>query len=474
MKARTFPRRFYQLAGFVGVPAVLALALLIGVRSGVLPTEQNVELLVWASLGASVVGACSLLSAVLKLNRRLDDLVGAVRRFTTGDLEFRLLVPRNDFVHELSLALNHMASRVGLRLKKEQQRSLDEAAILSTMAEGVIVVDGDERIVRMNDAARFAMAPTMSDVKGRAVPEVVRNAEIQKFIRVVLSSQETAEREITLFGETERHLRVYGRPLKTDGSMGRRVLIVWTDISHLRHLETVRRDFVSNVSHELRTPITSIKGFVETLLDGAINDPAEARRFLEIIGRQAERLDAIFEDLLSLSRIEQGEESASITLEHGDITEIARRAVENFERKALQKGVALALDGGRALSPRINATLLEQAVSNLIDNAINHTEKGGRITVTVGENPREYVVAVRDTGCGIDKAHLGRLFERFYRVDKARTRKAGGTGLGLAIVKHIAQIHGGQTAVESTVGEGSVFSILLPKQHQTLEDLKGI
>jgi len=464
MKARTFPARFYQLAAFTAVPAVLALGLGYAARQGWLVASERVELLMYAALGAAVVGGLSFVLAARRLNGRLDELLGAIRRFTTGDLDYRLMVPRNDPVHELSLAANHMGSRLGLRLRRAQQQRIDEAAILSTMVEGVIVVDGEERIVRMNNAARLALAPNIADPTGRLIQEVVRNAEIQKVVRQALGGQESIESEVVLFGEPDRYLRVYGRQLKTDSGQERRVLVVWNDISRLKHLETVRRDFVSNVSHELRTPITSIKGFVETLLDGAIEQPNEARRFVEIMGRQAERLESIFEDLLNLSRIEQGEESASIVLEHGDITEIARRAIENCEQKAEAKGIAVTLDGTRVLSPRINASLLEQAITNLVDNGITHTERGGRVTVTVGESESEYTIAVRDTGCGIEAAHLDRLFERFYRVDKARTRKAGGTGLGLAIVKHIAQVHHGRATVASTVGEGSVFTLLLPKR----------
>jgi two-component system phosphate regulon sensor histidine kinase PhoR len=463
LKARTFPARFYQLVGLMVVPAALAVILLVAADQGWLYTEKRIELLALAALFAAIVGGVSLTLAVRRLHTRLDDVVGAVRRFTAGELDHRLMVPRNDFLYELSLALNHMGARLGTRIRKAQQQRIDEAAILSTMAEGVIVVDGDERIVRMNDAACAVLAPKIVEVTGRLVQEVVRNAEIQRLVRDVLSGQESRETEVVIFGEPDRHLRVYGRPLKTDSGRGRRVLVVWSDISRIKHLETVRRDFVSNVSHELRTPITSIKGFVETLLDGALDNPTEARRFLEIVGRQAERLEFIFEDLLSLSRLEQGEESASIELEPGDITAIASRAIENCARKAHDRGVRVVLDGGRVVSPHVNSSLMEQAITNLIDNAITYTEREGCVTVAVREDSHHYVVAVQDTGCGIDASHLGRLFERFYRVDKARTRKVGGTGLGLAIVKHIARVHRGEVGVESVVGAGSVFTIRLPK-----------
>jgi two-component system phosphate regulon sensor histidine kinase PhoR len=463
MKARTFPRRFYQLAGLALAPSAVALGLGILAARGALFTDKNLVLLLWASLVAAVVAGISLVVATRSLDRRLDEILGAIKQFGVGALDFRLRVPREDFVRELSLAVNQMGARLGTRLAKAQQRAIDEAAILSTMAEGILVVDGAERVVRMNDAARNFFAGHLTEVKGRLIEEVVLNAELQRFIRKLLRAKESAETEIVLLGEPERHLRIYGRPLKTDGGDSARVLVVCTDISRLRHLEMVRREFVSNVSHELRTPITSIKGFVETLLDGAINDPNEAQRFLEIIDRQADRLDAIFEDLLSLSRIEQGEESASIRLESGDVTEISRRVVEACELQARSKGVGLSLTGERVVSPRVNASLLEQAITNLVTNALAHTESGGRVSVAVEESADEYIVAVRDTGCGIDKAHLGRLFERFYRVDKARTRKAGGTGLGLSIVKHIAHVHGGRATVESTVGVGSTFRLHLPK-----------
>lgn len=463
MKARTFPRRFYQLAGLVMAPAGVALVLGILAARGALLTDQNLDVLVWASLVAAVVAGVSLVFATRRLGRRLDDVLGAVKRFGVGELGFRLRVPREDLVRELSLAVNQMGARLGARLGKAQQRAIDEAAILSSMAEGVIVIDGAERVVRMNDAARSFFATHLGEVKGRPIQEVLLNAELQRFITRLLRVREAAETSIVLMEDPERHLRIYGRPLKTDGGDAARVLVVCTDVTRLRRLEMMRRDFVSNVSHELRTPITSIKGFVETLLDGAVDNPVEARRFLEIIERQADRLDTIFEDLLNLSRIEQGEETATISLEREDIAAITARVVEASEPRAGAKKVVIEQVGRAIESPRINASLLEQAITNLVDNAIAHTEAGGRIVVRVEEAPDEYIIAVSDTGCGIDKVHLGRLFERFYRVDKARTRKVGGTGLGLAIVKHIAQVHGGRASVESTVGVGSTFRIHLPK-----------
>jgi two-component system phosphate regulon sensor histidine kinase PhoR len=240
------------------------------------------------------------------------------------------------------------------------------------------------------------------------------------------------------------------------------VLIVLHDVTRLRHLEEVRCDFVANVSHELRTPITSIKGFIETLLDGALEDKDNAGRFLQIMLRQVNRLDAIISDLLALSRIEKGAEEQMIEFAPDSIGGVLRAAVEMCEKKAADKGVNIDLACPDDLVGEINAALVEQAVINLLDNAIKYSESGSAVEISAGREGTELVIRVKDRGCGIEGRHLPRLFERFYRVDKARSRELGGTGLGLAIVKHIALAHRGSVSVESTVGVGSTFTLRLP------------
>jgi len=239
------------------------------------------------------------------------------------------------------------------------------------------------------------------------------------------------------------------------------VLIVVHDVTRLRKLENARRDFVANVSHELKTPVTSIKGFVETLVEGAIQDPEHAVEFLKIIGRQADRLGAIIEDLLSLSRIEQETEQGKIHLVGRKIKGILRAAIQACTSRAEEKEISVGLDCSDDLRARVNGPLLEQALINLIDNAVKYSGPGSAVQVAAGMENGQVVVKVVDQGVGIPKEHLPRLFERFYRVDPSRSRKVGGTGLGLAIVKHIAQAHGGKVAVESTPGQGSAFSLFL-------------
>jgi two-component system phosphate regulon sensor histidine kinase PhoR len=235
-----------------------------------------------------------------------------------------------------------------------------------------------------------------------------------------------------------------------------------TMVKELKSIDALRQDLVSNVSHEIRTPITSIKGFVETLQEGAINNPDDARRFLGIIAKHADRLNSIIEDLLSLSSVEQQADHNQVVFEQTAIQEVLNTAIQMCQLKAQSKDIHISLDCAGDLAAKINPPLLEQAVVNLIDNAMKYSAPGKPVRVEASRADDTVRISVRDQGCGIDTEHLPRLFERFYRVDKARSRQLGGTGLGLSIVKHIALAHGGNVNVESVVGQGSTFTITLP------------
>jgi two-component system phosphate regulon sensor histidine kinase PhoR len=240
-------------------------------------------------------------------------------------------------------------------------------------------------------------------------------------------------------------------------------LVVINDVTKLLRLESLRRDFVANVSHELKTPITSIKGYVETLLDEAGELPRHVQDFLIVISKQTNRLQAIVEDLLSLAKIEQESESDAILLERGNIRDVLQNAIEACSVKAAERNIQLTLHDREQVYASLNGPLLEQAIINLLDNAIKYSKPGGTVLVDSSEAEDQILIVIKDNGIGIEKQNLERLFERFYVVDKGRSRESGGTGLGLAIVKHIAQAHGGKITVKSELNKGSTFTIHLPK-----------
>jgi two-component system phosphate regulon sensor histidine kinase PhoR len=293
---------------------------------------------------------------------------------------------------------------------------------------------------------------------------MVRNADILRFLTGILTGKGKNKEEIVLHGTESKFLQVSGTVLHNSEGEKIGALVVLNDITRLRQLENIRREFVANVSHELKTPITSIKGYIETLQEGALEDKENAIKFLEIIAKQADLLHALIDDLLSLSKIEQEAERGEMQLVDEKVRRIIEDAIASYETRARERRIRVTLQCKDEVVVKANARLLEQAVGNLLDNAIKYSEAGSSVDIEVVKNKKEVAIAVRDHGGGMAPEHLSRLFERFYRVDKGRSRELGGTGLGLAIVKHIIQAHGGRVAVESTLGKGSTFTLLLPKQ----------
>lgn len=416
--------------------------------AGVLITVAAAGASLWVSVGIS---------------RPLAQLRTGAERFALGDFGQKLPIHETEEIGGLARALNQMADQLSARLRKMAEQRNELEAVLASMEEGVLAIDLDERLISINRAAAALFRVEREVVQGHVIQEVVRNADLLRFVSGALAGDDPMESDIDLHDGSGRQMKAHATALCN--TEGRRIgtLIVLNDVTRLRRLETVRRDFVANVSHELRTPITSIKGFVETLLDGAIEDAERAVRFLKIIGKQADRLNAIVEDLLALSRLEEASGRDQIPLEMARIAPVLATAVEVCHEKAEARRIELSVTCPESLQARINALLLEQALVNLIDNAIKHSEEGGQVDIGAAEQEDEVVLSVRDRGCGISSEHIPRLFERFYRVDKARSRDMGGTGLGLAIVKHIAQTHGGRASVESELGRGSTFRIHLPK-----------
>jgi len=397
-----------------------------------------------------------------RISRPLEDMRRVAERIARGDLEARVARPDSEELGDLARTLNQMAAQLSERLGTITRQRNEQEAVLASMVEGVLAVDRDERILHLNHAAARLLDLAPEQARGRSIQEAVRNRDLQAFIGATLAGTGSAEDEIVMYGNEERFLQLHGTALtdSTDHNIG--ALIVLSDITRLKHLETVRRDFVANVSHELKTPITALKGCLETLSDPRPMDAAENARFLAMMTRQAARMEALVEDLLSLSRIEFDAERKRIALDPGAISDVLQRAVQSFSAAAAAKSISLTVECPAEVTALINAVLLEQAVGNLLDNAIKFSANGTRVLASVHLDGNEVEIQVTDQGPGIEKKHLARLFERFYRVDQARSRTLGGTGLGLAIVKHIALAHRGTVSVVSDPGQGSTFTIRIP------------
>ena len=417
----------------------------------------------WASIIIAVCAAVVSLFISKKLSRPIEQMKDMAKRFASGDFSQSLSMPSATELAELAKALNEMAQQLSSRIDTITEDKNQIQAILYSMIEGVMAVDAEGRIVSLNKAGADFLDIEQVQAVGRNVEEIVRNPELQQFVQNTLYGEDlSAATDILVINDGERFLQLHGTSLTDSKGQRSGAVIVLYDITRIHKLEEVRRDFVANVSHELKTPITSIKGFVETLQEGALDKPQEATRFLEIIARHADRLNAIVDDLLSLSQLEEDSEKRRLFFENTYLRPVLASAVELSKIKAEKKNITVELICDESIAVKINSALIEQAVLNLVDNAIKYSNDNSNVKISVQKQKKDILISVCDKGCGIEKQHLSRIFERFYVVDKSRSRKLGGTGLGLSIVKHISQVHGGCVTVESKVNEGSTFTIHLP------------
>lgn len=412
--------------------------------------------------------AIALLAALLSLwisrriTRPLEAMKEGAERFAAGELGHRLSVPPSEEMAVLARALNQMATQLDERLRAVQRERNQLRVVLSSMVEGVIAVDRDERVIRLNQAAARMLHFDRKKAKNRSIQEVSRNTELQKFMAETLASESLVERDLSLYTGDDLVVRAHGTGLRDETGKRIGALIVLNDITRLRRLENVRRDFVANVSHEIKTPLTAIRGFVETLQDDSGSDPENHRRFLEIIARHTGRLEALVEDLLNLSRIEEEKPAEGIALENRSLLKILQGAEEIIGDKVEGSSDRIRISCDPRIRISVTPLLIEQAFVNLLENAVKYSPAETQVLVDVERQGSEIAVRVKDQGPGIPPDHLPRIFERFYRVDKSRSRLLGGTGLGLAIVKHVVQVHGGRVEVESTPGTGSTFTVYLP------------
>ena len=399
-----------------------------------------------------------------KISQPLEQMKNESMRFANGDFSRRIMVSGSDEIVGLAQAMNSMAEQLDDRMRAVLGKSRELETVLSSMLEGVIAVDLQEKILYMNDSAIQQLDISQSEVQGKRLLEVVRNIELLHFIKHTLSLDKPTEKTIVfnLGKKDERMLQIHGAQLADAQKNKIGALVVINDVTRLLRLENLRRDFVANVSHELRTPITSIKGYVETLLDEPGEHSQHVQDFLEIISKQTSRLYAIVEDLLALAKIEQESYRDEIDLARGPVKQVLQGAIEACSVSAADKGIHISLDCQDGVYAMINGPMLEQAVINLLDNALKYSKPESVVQINAVSTANNIIITVKDRGIGIAPGNVDRLFERFYVVDKGRSRDSGGTGLGLAIVKHIAQAHGGKVVVQSELGKGSTFSILLP------------
>ncbi len=455
---------------YVAIPVVRDGALVAVVR-----TSMPLAVIDWALravyrhviLGGAVVAilvAVVALSISRRITKPLEDMRHVAERLAGGELTARVAVPSGEEMGALGRTLNQMAAQLSDRVDTITRQRNEQEAVLASMVEGVLAVDTDGRILNLNGAAAQLLDLDPGHARGRTIQEIVRNRELQEFISAALAAPTPSEEEIVLYGNEERFLQLHGTALSDRSGSRIGAVIVLNDITRLKRLETVRRDFVANVSHELKSPIAALKGCVETLENDRPPEPEEARRFLALMAQSVDRLQAIVEDLLSLSRIEFDSERGRVPLDPGPVCDVLRGVVRAFTKQAQAKQVSLTVDCPAELTASINAMLLEQALGNLIDNAIKYSDENTLVVVTGALVGDHVEIRVTDQGPGIERKHLSRIFERFYRVDQARSRSLGGTGLGLAIVKHIALAHRGSASVESTPGHGSTFTIRIPRR----------
>lgn len=393
----------------------------------------------------------------------LKEIIDAARDIAQGDLDRELHIYSQDEIGELARSINNMARQLRRTIDLITEERNRVRAILDSMADGVIALDREGRVLLVNPVIEEVFGIKGNACQGKSVLEVIRNYDIERILQRALKTQEPVVQEVKIIGaESEpRIFRLHATPLRAASQETGGVVAVMRDITERKKLEQMRTEFVANVSHELRTPLTSIRGFLETLLDGAMEDPQTCRHFLEILQKETDRLTRLIDDLLNLSKIE--ERRVVHRWQPVNMSDTIHRVVSLFQPQAAEKQINLLVEVPEEL-PSVygDPDMLAQVLINLVDNALKYTPPGGRVSVRVKKEKGQLRVEVEDTGIGIPPESLPRIFERFYRVDKARSRELGGVGLGLAIVKHIIRAHGGKIGVESAPGKGSLFHFTLP------------
>jgi two-component system phosphate regulon sensor histidine kinase PhoR len=391
----------------------------------------------------------------------LEEMASIAQDMARGNLDQEIRIFAQDEIGDLARSINYMARQLKTNIDDIIAEKNRIQAILASMADGVIALDPWGRVILVNPVVEKLFGITQESCRGKNILRIIHNNELEKMINHALETGQPVDKLVEIHAPDPFVFYVNVTPLENGGADQGGLVAVLKDITERKRVEEMRSDFVANVSHELRTPLTSIRGFAETLLDGAVEDPKVARPFLEIINTETERLSRLIDELLNLSKIE--DKKTIPNWEMLDIASLINKAVTILKPKALEKEITIDVEAPETLPAfEGDADMLCQVLINLIDNSISYTQSGGEIQIKASAGSGELKVDVKDNGIGIPQESLHRVFERFYRVDKARSREQGGTGLGLSIVKHIIDAHHGTVHVESSLGLGSTFSFSLP------------
>ncbi|MBM7568197.1 two-component system histidine kinase PnpS [Paenibacillus sacheonensis] len=434
---------------------------------------------IWAALlmGLVVLFAVAALISyrvALGLTRPLEQITRVSKRIKNLDYRARVAVKSNDEIGELGLAINAMADSLQDQMARIHQNESQLASVLDNMINGVVMIDAKGTIVLLNRMAEEVLGFSARELVGHHYASAKQQYELSKIIQEAMERREHLRDEVTFYFPEERLLDLNLVPIIEDNDEFGGVLLVLQDVTAIRRLERMRSEFVANVSHELKTPITAVKGFAETLLGGAVDDPETARSFLQIIYDESDRLNRLIGDILELSKIE----SRRVPLQFSpiELSSFVGKTLELMSAEAVRKQIRISAKVEPGLYVEADEDRLRQIIMNLLGNGIAYTSEGGSVSIAVEpvhepnavldedglENYEHIRIYISDTGMGIPKKDLPRIFERFYRVDKARSRSSGGTGLGLSIVKHLVELHKGTITVESKLGVGSTFMIELP------------
>ena len=419
------------------------------------------QVIVWGAILAVLTSLGVGFIVARRISQPITQMTKAARKMARGDFSELIRTDSEDEIGDLANSFNTMSLELQNKIETLTKEISEKQAILSGMIEGVIAIDRDQRIILINSAAEGMFNISSDKALGRFHWEVIRHSSLNSLFQEVLETGNPKMEELNLHYGGGRILQVQAAAVPSEEGASWAVVAVSHDITEIVRLENIRKEFVANISHELRTPLTSIKGFVQTLRDGAISDPKDSLRFLEIIERHTDRLNRLIDDLMDLSQIESGK--IEMNMQSVELPEVINRVVSDFNEIADQKQQRLKVNIPPDLPPVLaDEERIETVLTNLVDNAIKYTPDYGEITVSAFVKNDGVQIEVADTGMGIPPKDLPRIFERFYRVNKGRSRELGGTGLGLSIVKHIVEAHGGTVTVESKVGRGSRFTFTLP------------